>query len=167
MNLQLYDINGPIDAIREDTAITVGVFDGVHRGHRHLLEQLSSHEPHLAPLAVTLTSHPSFVLGRRDSEYWLDDPEEHLSLLFDAGVKYVAVLPFTKEVSQLSACQMARQLYNKLNSTPAEPPLPHRRPRGAWARCGPHTGIPHRKRVAGEHPQDAAQRRSLLRLRNI
>jgi riboflavin kinase/FMN adenylyltransferase len=112
---QLYDINGPIDAIREDTAITVGVFDGVHRGHRHLLEQLSTLEPHLAPLAVTLTSHPSFVLGRRDSEYWLDDPDEHLSLLFDAGVKYVAVLPFTKEVSQLSACQMAQQLYNKLN----------------------------------------------------
>ena len=115
MTFQLYDINGPIDAIREDTAITVGVFDGVHRGHQHLLEQLSSLEPHLAPLAVTLTSHPSFVLGRRDSEYWLDDPEEHLQLLFDAGVQYVAVLPFTKEISQLSACQMARQLYNKLN----------------------------------------------------
>ncbi len=115
MTFQLYDINGPIDAIREDTAVTVGVFDGVHRGHRHLLEQLSTLEPHLAPLAVTLTSHPSFVLGRRDSEYWLDDPDEHLSLLFDAGVKYVAVLPFTREVAQLSACEMASLLHKDLN----------------------------------------------------
>ena len=112
---QLYDINGPIDAIREDTAVSVGVFDGVHRGHRHLLEQLSTLEPHLAPLAVTLTSHPSFVLGRRDSEYWLDDPDEHLSLLFDAGVKYVAVLPFTQEVARMSACEMASLLYRELN----------------------------------------------------
>ncbi len=109
MNFQLHDINGPIDAIHEDTAITVGVFDGVHRGHRELLAQMAG-----TRLVVTLTAHPSFVLGRRDSEYWLDDPEEHLRLLFEAGAKYVAVLPFTKEVASLSACQMAQLMYDRL-----------------------------------------------------
>ena len=103
---QLYDIHGPITSIPEPTAVTVGVFDGVHRGHRELLKGVS--------LVVTLTSHPSFVLGRRDSEYWLDDPEEHLRLLFEAGAKYVAVLPFSREVAQLSACQMARLLYDRM-----------------------------------------------------
>ena len=111
---QLYDAHGPIEAIKEDTAVTVGVFDGVHRGHQALLEQLSTLNPNLSSLAVTLTSHPSFVLGRRDSEYWLDDPDEHLQLLFDAGVDYVAVLPFTAEVARLSACQMARLMYEQL-----------------------------------------------------
>ena len=112
---QLYDIHGPIHAIPDPTAVTVGVFDGVHRGHQALISQLSSLHSHLSPLVVTLTSHPSFVLGRRQSEYWLDDPEEHLRLLFNAGAKYVAVLPFTAEVAQLSACAMARLLCDQLN----------------------------------------------------
>jgi riboflavin kinase/FMN adenylyltransferase len=106
---QLYDIHGPITSIPEPTAVTVGVFDGVHRGHQQLLSQMEG-----SRLVVTLTAHPSFVLGRRDSEYWLDDPDEHLRLLFEAGAKYVAVLPFTREVARLSACEMARLLYDKL-----------------------------------------------------
>ncbi len=111
---QLYDIHGPIEAICEETAVTVGVFDGVHRGHQALIHQLSSLPTHHSPVIVTLTSHPSFVLGRRQSEYWLDDAREHLRLLFDAGARYVAVLPFTQEVAQLPACKMARMLYDKL-----------------------------------------------------
>ena len=112
---QLYDIHGPLHAIPDPTAVTVGVFDGVHRGHQALISQLSTLHSPLSPLVVTLTSHPSFVLGRRQSEYWLDDPEEHLRLLFNAGAKYVAVLPFTAEVAQLSACAMARLLCDQLN----------------------------------------------------
>ncbi len=112
---QLYDIHGPLHAIPDPTAVTVGVFDGVHRGHQALIHQLSTFNAQLSTLVVTLTSHPSFVLGRRQSEYWLDDPEEHLRLLFNAGAKYVAVLPFTAEVAQLSACAMARLLFEHLN----------------------------------------------------
>ena len=112
---QLYDAHGPIEAVNEATAVTVGVFDGVHRGHQQLLAQLSNNNPQLSTLAVTLTAHPSFVLGRRQSEYWLDDPEEHMRLLFEAGIKYVAVLPFTAEVAQMSACQLARLMYDRLN----------------------------------------------------
>lgn len=112
---QLYDIHGPIHAIPDPTAVTVGVFDGVHRGHQALISQLSTLHSPLSTLVVTLTSHPSFVLGRRQSEYWLDDPEEHLRLLFAAGARYVAVLPFTAEVAQLSACAIARLLCEQLN----------------------------------------------------
>ena len=47
---QLYDAHGPIEAVTEDTAVTVGVFDGVHRGHQALLKQLQ-HTP--SPLRGT------------------------------------------------------------------------------------------------------------------
>lgn len=107
---QLYDIHAPIASISEPTTVTVGVFDGVHRGHQQLMSLMEG-----TKLVVTLTAHPSFILGRRQSEYWLDDPEEHLRLLFEAGAKYVAILPFTAEVAKLSACEMAKKLYEKLN----------------------------------------------------
>ena len=115
MTFQLYDKSGSIENLgNNDTAVTIGVFDGVHLGHKALVEQLSTIDKSLSPLVVTLTSHPSYVLGRRSSEYWLDDPDEHLRLLFKAGAKHVAVLPFTQEVAQMSACQMARLLYDKI-----------------------------------------------------
>ncbi|MCR5445962.1 MAG: riboflavin biosynthesis protein RibF [Bacteroidales bacterium] len=112
---QLYDTNGPLNAVTEPTAVTVGVFDGVHCGHQHLLKQLSTFHSPLSTLVVTLTTHPSFALGRRTSEYWLDDPDEHRNLLFNTGIRYVAEMPFTPEVARLSACQMAQLMYDQLH----------------------------------------------------
>lgn len=114
MMFQLFDKQGPICTASSDTAVTIGVFDGVHRGHQELLARLASLNPQLSPLAVTLTSHPSFVLGRHANEYWLDDPDEHLRLLFDAGIHYVAVLPFTREVASLTACHLASLMHQQL-----------------------------------------------------
>ena len=117
MNIEIYSKEGRVEQIGEETAVTVGVFDGVHRGHQQLMKQLGAvgGEQPAASMAVTLTAHPSFVLGHRESEYWLDDPDEHLQLLFEAGAKYVAILPFTREVAQMTACEMVRWMFDELN----------------------------------------------------
>lgn len=117
MNIEIYSKEGRVGQIGEETAVTVGVFDGVHRGHQQLMKQLGAvgGEQPEASMAVTLTAHPSFVLGHRESEYWLDDPDEHLQLLFEAGAKYVAILPFTREVAQMTACEMVRWMFDELN----------------------------------------------------
>lgn len=117
MNIEIYSKEGRVGQIGEETAVTVGVFDGVHRGHQQLMKQLGAvgGEQSAASMAVTLTAHPSFVLGHRESEYWLDDPDEHLQLLFEAGAKYVAILPFTREVAQMTACEMVRWMFDELN----------------------------------------------------
>lgn len=117
MNIEIYSKEGRVGQIGEETAVTVGVFDGVHRGHQQLMKQLGAvgGEQPAASMAVTLTAHPSFVLGHRESEYWLDDPDEHLQLLFEAGAKYVAILPFTREVAQMTACEMVRWMFDELN----------------------------------------------------
>lgn len=111
---QLHSPEGPVEAVGCDTAVTVGVFDGVHRGHQALIQQLAATDGRLAPLIVTLTTHPSFALGRRPSEYWLDEPTEHRRLLFDAGAHYVAEMPFTPEVARLSACRLAELMLERL-----------------------------------------------------
>lgn len=114
LELRLYGRKGVVEHVDGPTAVTVGVFDGVHCGHRLLLEQLRRESDGLRRVAVTLTSHPSFVLGRRQSEYWLDDPDEHRHELLEAGVDFVAELPFTREVASLTATALVREMHERL-----------------------------------------------------
>ena len=88
-----------------ETLLTIGVFDGVHAGHRYLLEKLQQRaaERKLLSGVVTFHPHPQSVLHPHNQLPWLSNLEDRVRALEELGVKIVAVLTFTPKVAQLSA----------------------------------------------------------------
>jgi riboflavin kinase/FMN adenylyltransferase len=88
-----------------ETLLTIGVFDGVHAGHRYLLEKLQRQaaEKNLLSGVVTFNPHPQSVVHSQNKLLWLSAPEDRVKSLQRLGINLVAVLTFSPEVSQLSA----------------------------------------------------------------
>jgi len=88
-----------------ETLLTIGVFDGVHAGHRYLLEKLQQRaaEKNLLSGVVTFNPHPQSVLHPHSQLLWLNNPEDRVRSFQELGVKIVTVLTFTPKVAQLSA----------------------------------------------------------------
>jgi riboflavin kinase/FMN adenylyltransferase len=88
-----------------ETLLTIGVFDGVHAGHRHLLGELQKRaaERKLISGVVTFNPHPQSVLHPEDQLPWLSTLEDRVRALEELGVNIVTVLTFTPKVAQLGA----------------------------------------------------------------
>ena len=88
-----------------ETLLTIGVFDGVHAGHRYLLERLQQRaaEKNLLSAVVTFNPHPQSVLHPHNHLPWLSDVKDRIRSLQELGINIVAVLTFTPKVAQLSA----------------------------------------------------------------
>jgi len=99
-----------------ETLLTIGVFDGVHAGHRYLLEKLKqrSAERKLLSGVVTFNPHPQSVLHPHNQLLWLNDVEDRIKTIKELGIDIVAVLTFTPEVAQLSAREFMSLLKKNL-----------------------------------------------------
>ncbi|HEX4323002.1 MAG TPA: riboflavin biosynthesis protein RibF [Gaiellaceae bacterium] len=87
-------------------AVALGTFDGVHRGHRQVID--AARKAGLRTSVVTFDPHPRAVLGSRVE--LLTTLERRLELLADAGVEDVLVLPFDEELAGLSAEDFAERM---------------------------------------------------------
>jgi riboflavin kinase / FMN adenylyltransferase len=87
------------------SAVTLGVFDGVHRGHVHLINQTRQAAADLgcASGVITLYPSPEAILHPRQPVSYLTSLEERLELIRDTGVDWVARVTFTSELAQLAA----------------------------------------------------------------
>lgn len=97
--------------------LTLGAFDGVHRGHQTLIRNLvtRAHEKNFRAAVVTFFPHPSIVLrGRRDS-FYINTPDERADLLAALGVDVVVTHPFDHPTSLITATNFADQLLASLN----------------------------------------------------
>ncbi|MBL8092408.1 MAG: hypothetical protein JNJ43_18895, partial [Anaerolineales bacterium] len=91
--------------LNQPSIVTIGVFDGVHRGHQHLVQRLVAEARATGRLAVVLTffPHPDIVLRNLQGRYYLTSPEQRADLLIEAGVDYVVTHPFDEQVRQMRA----------------------------------------------------------------
>jgi riboflavin kinase / FMN adenylyltransferase len=87
------------------TVVTVGMFDGVHRGHRMLLDRVAAEAAArgLPAGAVTFDRHPLEVLRPGSQPPLLTTLDRKVALLGEAGMDFVLVLAFTQELSMVTA----------------------------------------------------------------
>lgn len=104
---------------KTSSVCTIGSFDGVHQGHRFVVSQVmeQAKERGLTSLVVTFSNHPLKVLRPDFRPQLLTLEDEKVELLKETGVDGIALLEFTKELSQLSAREfMQKILKEQLNA---------------------------------------------------
>jgi len=87
------------------TVVTVGTFDGVHRGHLDVLGQLvaRSQATGLPSVLVSFDPHPLEIVNPAAAPLLLTSLDEKLEVIAEAGIDYFAVVPFTHALSAYSA----------------------------------------------------------------
>ena len=99
----------------KETVVTVGVFDGVHEGHRHLLRQVveAADGSHI-PTVVTFSNRPITVLDPGTEPSYLTTVDERVDLIKQQGIELVVCLEFTLELAQVTAEAFAKLLADSL-----------------------------------------------------
>jgi len=89
----------------EDTWLTIGSFDGVHRGHQEVIRKMTAEAHNNGASAVVLTfhPHPAEVVRSRNFPFYLTTPDEKAKLLGNLGVDVVITHSFNQEIAATPA----------------------------------------------------------------
>ncbi len=99
----------------QNSWITVGVFDGVHRGHQQIIGKLTAgaRANRVPAVVLTFDPHPAKIFGRGEIKL-LTLPGERAKILGDLGVDVVITHPFDRDVANITAFDFMRRLKDRL-----------------------------------------------------
>jgi riboflavin kinase/FMN adenylyltransferase len=99
------------------TVLTIGTFDGVHRGHQALLEQLKQSARARQAQAAVIAFHPrpkAVLAPHLPNNDHLTTPEERIDLFEQLGLDVLLLIPFTLEFAQITAQNFVKMLVERL-----------------------------------------------------
>lgn len=97
---------------KKKSIVTIGTFDGVHIGHKRILEKIiiSAKELNCESVALTFFPHPRMILQENSFVKLLNTMEEKIVLLQKTGIDNLIIHPFDKEFSQLTAEEFVKNI---------------------------------------------------------
>ena len=97
--------------------VAIGVFDGIHLGHRAIINRLliAAEEHNAVPVVVTFHPHPRYFLVQESSLKLLRSQESKVKLLGQLGVRAVVTVNFTEKISMMPPEQFVDYLLNSKN----------------------------------------------------
>ena len=106
----------PAQPLDRPAFLTIGNFDGVHRGHQMLVSEMveAAHAAGCQAGLLTFDPHPVAVLRPDLALPYLTAPEERADLLAALGLDFVLILPFDRDVAALSAAEFMRRLVERV-----------------------------------------------------
>lgn len=108
-NMKVWSIDDAI--VLKHPVATIGIFDGVHKGHRFILDRLkaSAKEHGGETVVVTLWPHPRIVLHKDLHDFkLLHTRQEKIREIGGCGIDHLVVVPFSRELASLSACDFVK-----------------------------------------------------------
>ncbi|MCB4798074.1 bifunctional riboflavin kinase/FAD synthetase [Neotamlana laminarinivorans] len=98
--------------VSEPTVVTIGTFDGVHVGHRKIINRLvaTAKQEGLKSVVLTFFPHPRMVLQKESNIKLINTINERYDILNSLGLDYLLIKTFTKEFSRLSAEDFVKQI---------------------------------------------------------